>query len=229
MKNKELSIVTAVLSAALTGTLSSREEAPQSPIGTISSRQAHVVSGANADLDWQISYPVHSFNQTDSEVKVRFITCAIGPRWRIQFGTRLEGGSYNEFYHGFSEEHPSYSLTPGTVVSRTFLSAGEEIEFLVKHERSQVPGKWVSSADPSLEHLIIELKNGDAVPDVAPVSGQRSVADILAPYSEDGKITIGDNEKILLFELFTTDVEHFGFDLQDLVLLVSHEQVELDS
>lgn len=215
------------MSLALVGISQAQETDSAIPQGKITPAQIKVFEGSKVDLSWKISYPPTSLPpQVDTKVTVRFITCAIGPRWRLQFGTAVNG-EYTEFYHGFSEEHPSYALTPGTVVSETFLSHTKSIEFRAKHEASRVRGQWISSIDPAQEQQIIKLKNGDKVPSVAPVRGQRSVADILAPYSKNGVINISDTQEILLFELYTSDTRHFGFDLQDLVLLVSYEQVDV--
>ena len=220
-----------ILIAALAsiGNVSASDERLSVPIGSLDALQEKVLSGTKADLEWKISYPVSNFNETDAEVTVQFITAAIGPRWNVQFGTRVNGGDYREFYNGVSEDNENYDLEPGTIVSRDFVGAGLDIEFIARHQRSRVEGQWISSADSRLEHLIVEVNNGDPVPDVAPVPGQRSVADILAPYSKDGIITIGDNQKIFLFELYTSDSSHLAFDLQDLVLLVSYEQVSIES
>ena len=199
------------------------------PQGSLKALQEKVLAGSRADIEWKISYPIHNFNETDAQVTVQFITAAIGPNPTFQFGTRAEGQAYEEFYQGVSEENSRYDLAPGTVVSTNFVEAHSELEFLLRHSRSRVPGGWVSSVNPEHEHLIVTVENGDLVPDVAPVPGQRSVADILVPYSKDGVVTIGDNQQILLFEIFTTDTSHFGFDLQDVVLLVSYEQVEISN
>jgi len=226
MKIKSIPTSLALLALA-GGQLTQANESFATPIGSLDALQKHVLVGDTVDLDWKISYPVHNFNETDSKVRVQFITLATGPNNTVSFGTRITGQSFREFYNGVSEEHPNYALTPGTNVSQDILEHGLTIEFLAKHSRSQVPGAWVSSENPAHAHQIIELVHGDPIPKVTPVQGQRSVAEILAPYNENGTVSIGHNQKILLFEIFTSDVNHFGFDLQDLVLLVSHEQLAL--
>lgn len=227
MKQKTFPLTTVLACLSLAGSISAKEENSQ-PIGKIDSLQSIVKEGTKADLNWKISYPVHKFNQTDSLVTVRFITAAVGPKWRINFGTRTNGAPYEEFYHGFTEDHPSYALSPELIVSETLVSANEEIEFLLRHEASKIPGAWVSSLNPAHKDQVIELHKGDQVPTVAGAGDQRSVAEILAPYSENGIVTIGENQRIILFEIYTTDKNSPGFDLQDVVLLVSHEQVPLE-
>ena len=241
MKNKSIPHTTALVAftaaslvianlASADGQGEAATDAPQTPRGSLAALQQTVVAGSHADLDWRISYPVHNFNETDTEVTVRFITCAIGNGDVIRFGTRTGRGRYEEFYNGHSEGHPSYSITPETIVSKTYLSAGQEIEFLTKYNGSRISTSngWVSSRNPAQAQQIIELHEGDPVPAVAPVPGQRSVADILAPYSANGVMTIGANQKIILFEVYTDDLDHYTFDLQDLILLVSYEQIDVE-
>ena len=234
MKNKSIPHTTVIAALTAAGLAfaplaSANEETIQTPQGSLKALQEMVVEGSHVDLDWKISYPVHNFNETDTEVTVRFITCAIGNGDIIRFGTRTDGAAYEEFYNGHSEGHPSYSITPETIVSKTFLSANHEIEFLTKYlgSRIRTSNGWVSSLNPAQRRQIIELHKGDAVPNVAPVPGQRSVADILAPYSQNGVMTIGKDQKIILFEVYTDDVRSSAFDLQDLILLVTYEQVDI--
>ena len=210
---------------SITGALSANENIQEVPLGNLNALQSIVIEGSKADLEWEITYPVHNFNETDAKVKVQFITCAIGPTWRIEFGTRIDGGAYQEFYHGVSEENSNYTLTPGTVVAENSVEAGQNIEFLARHERTQIDAGWVSSTDPTQAQQVIRLVKGDPVPNVPPVPGQRSVADILAPYSTNGVMTIGEDQQIILFEIYTDNINSVGFDIQDLVLLVSFEQL----
>ena len=231
MKTNSLLNFVAPLLLAGAVVASAQSDEPQGiPIGSLDALQSVVITGAKADLEWKISYPVHNFNETDATVRAQFITCAIGTRATIRFGTQITGGSYEEFYNGVGEEHPDYTLSPEAIISENIVEAGKEIDFLARHGSSRVTshGGWVSTAFDDQAAQIIEVHRGDVVPAVPPVRGQRSVAEILAPYSENGIVTIGENQRILLFEVFTDDLEHNSFDLQDLVILISFDQVSLD-
>jgi len=209
--------------------LSAQAEEAAKPEGRISTDLTKVLGGSKVNLDWNISYPVINLtDKVDTQVTVKFITLAIGPRWTVKFGTTIDG-KYTQFYNGVSEEHSNYKLEPGAVVASTFKSHNTPIGFRARHARTQIStsGGWVDSNDPAMADQIIRLVDGDQVPSVAPVAGQRSVADILQPYSKDGYINIGNNQEIYIFELYTANKNHFGFDLQDLVLLVSYEQVDV--
>ena len=188
---------------AITSIISAQENL-NIPIGDIDAVERHVLPGQRANLIWRISYPVSNFNETDTRVTARFITLATGPRNTVLFGTRIgEDGPFVEFYNGVAEEHPDYDLEPGTVIAETLLSAGDEIYFELLHSKTRIEpyGGVVSTARES--NVVIVLNRGDDVPPVPPVRGQRSVAEILEPYSSDGVMTIGSNQQIILMELFT--------------------------
>ena len=230
MKQTKFTTKTIFAFLTLAGIAGANETSIAQPIGSIKALQETVVEGQTADLDWKISYPVFNFNETDALVTASFITAATGANNTIQFGTRVNGGDYTEFYNGVSEDHANYAVSPGTIISETLVSAGEEIEFLSRHSRTQIRenGGWVSSTNTSQQDLVIELVRGDIVPDVAGAGDQRSVAEILTPYSENGVLTIGENQKIILFEIFTTNQNSRGFDIQDVVILVSYEQIAIE-
>ena len=202
------------------------------PVGKIGAAETFVGAGEKATLNWEISYPLNSGNPTETArlMTVKFITAAIGPNSTFSFWTALPGQSPILFYRGISEDNRNYALNPGVVVAQSVVEAGETIELIAQHHQahSSLRGKTVSTADPSDAQNIIKLKNGDPVPTVDGVGNQRPVSQILGPYSENGIVTIGEFEEIYLMELWTTNRNNRGFDLQDLVLLVSYEQVPLD-
>ena len=208
----------------------SAQEALEIPIGSIDALEGQVIPGQRANLNWRIAYPITGDpDGHDTRVTAQFITLATGTRNPVLFGTRIgEDGPFVEFYNGVAEEHPDYALEPGTVIAETLLSAGDEIFFELRHSRTRIEqyGGVVSTAREN--NLVIVLNRGDDVPPVPPVSGQRSVAEILEPYSSDGVMTIGSNQQIILMELFTDDEDHFGYDLQDAVILVSRDRVTLE-
>ena len=72
---------------------------------------------------------------------------------------------------------------------------------------------------------ILTLKNGDVVPTDTAAFQQSLIEDFLKPYlAMDGKtVKIGNRELIVLMELGQTDPTHYGFDLQDLAVLVTFE------
>ena len=208
--------------------------ADEIPVGRIDALENLIRVGNLAELDWEISYPASVSDEdldvadTDVIMKIRVITSAIGPASTIDFGVQLNGSGYQQFYNGVGESNSSYALTPGTVVAETFVSAGTTIDILARHSQTNLPGSgWVSSSDPSQSMLVRTFRNGDSTLDLAGAGNQRSLAEILAPYSKDGIITIGKNEVIHCFELLTNRTRARAFDLQDLITLTTFEQVPL--
>jgi hypothetical protein len=69
------------------------------------------------------------------------------------------------------------------------------------------------------------LKDGDKVPQTTPAFQQGKIETFLKPYlSLDGRtVRIGNRDLIILVELGQTNPANSGFDLQDLVLLVTFE------
>jgi hypothetical protein len=65
------------------------------------------------------------------------------------------------------------------------------------------------------------LRNGDSVPNIAPLYNQNTIDAYLKNYLQDGKVTIADNQVIYLFELGTTNRDSSAYDLQDNVVLVT--------
>ena len=68
------------------------------------------------------------------------------------------------------------------------------------------------------------LVNGDPVPDILPFGNQNTIESFVKKYVENGKIKIGDNEVIYLFELGEENQKNLAFDLQDNVVLATVEQ-----
>jgi hypothetical protein len=79
----------------------------------------------------------------------------------------------------------------------------------------------VNSADNT--PLVKVLRNGDAVPAVQGWGSQADAAEYIADYidSDTNTISIADHQAILLFELYTDDVNDATADFQDLVVMVN--------
>ncbi|NQZ57629.1 MAG: hypothetical protein HRT88_09225, partial [Lentisphaeraceae bacterium] len=116
--------------------------------------------------------------------------------------------------------------------------AGTEISILGKSwkkKRSSSSGNkashWttymeVDSMDidgsPSALANVMILTNGQEVPNIEGYLDQGDVEDFLNGYiDEDGKVTIADDQAIVLFELGTTNLTSAAADFQDLVVLMT--------
>lgn len=70
---------------------------------------------------------------------------------------------------------------------------------------------------------VLVLRNGDPVPDIDPFGGQEEITEFLDGLidTDAGIVSIQDNQVILLYELYTTDLDDPEADFQDVVILVS--------
>jgi len=81
-------------------------------------------------------------------------------------------------------------------------------------------GSWTNTltTNASSEWVYV-LRNGDKAPNIAPAQNQTSVETFLKGVITDGKISIGPNDVIYLFEL--RHVGNIGVDYQDAVMLIT--------
>lgn len=103
------------------------------------------------------------------------------------------------------------------------VKAGEIINFGGRgyFDKAWLPRYTTAMSTPN----ILTLKNGDVVPTDTAAFQQSLIEDYLKPYlAMDGKtVKIGNRDFIVLMELGQTDPTHYGFDLQDLAVLVTFE------
>jgi hypothetical protein len=82
---------------------------------------------------------------------------------------------------------------------------------------------WHWTIDPEVN--VQALVNGDSIPDYAPAYHQGSVSSFLSQFvDEEGTIVLGPFEVIYLFDF--NDFGTSGFDLQDLIVVVSFTPVD---
>jgi hypothetical protein len=118
---------------------------------------------------------------------------------------------------------PQAKINPANVVLATKIKPGDIINFGGRgfHDKAWLPLYTTAASTPN----ILTLKNGDQVPTTTSAFQQSLIEDFLKPYlAMDGKtVKIGNREFIVLMELGQTDPAHYGFDLQDLAILVTFE------
>jgi hypothetical protein len=134
------------------------------------------------------------------------------------------GGSSKSFFFDTNDR-----VNPNKIVWSTKLASGDTLDFSGRYVRYN--GYWSSSFDSrSASQNVRALRNGDVPPTTTPLYQQPSIESFLLPFLDsEGKIKIGSRDVIYLVELTHTDANSSGFDLQDLVFLVSfYEEVETD-
>jgi len=130
----------------------------------------------------------------------------------------LNGLAWSRLFYGTQS-----AVNPSKPVLETTVPAGSTINFGGRGWRD---GAWLPlyNTAASTSNLVV-LKNGDQAPaSVTNLSGG-IIASFLSPYMDPVTkvIKIGDRDLILLVELGQASASTSGFDLQDLVILVTFE------
>lgn len=137
------------------------------------------------------------------------------PVWGwVQSEVRVGGGSpWDLFLYNTQDK-----ILPTSIYASQTVLQGQAIDF-----RSRVYNGnfWLNyRSTTALSSNVMTLINGD----LPPLSVINNVESYLQPYIDaGGYVNIGPKDVIMLFELGQTDPLSPGFDLQDLVLLVSFD------
>lgn len=128
------------------------------------------------------------------------------------------GASWQRLFYGYQT-----SVNPTKVLLETNVANGDTINIGGRGYRD---GSWLPlyNTASSTQNLIL-LKNGDRVPTTVPALNGSTIESFLLPYMDTTtkKVKIGNRDLILLMELGQTNPDNSGFDLQDLVVLVTFE------
>ncbi|MGD7652788.1 MAG: hypothetical protein ACQCXQ_06215 [Verrucomicrobiales bacterium] len=121
----------------------------------------------------------------------------------------------------------SGDVDPTVPTIETVINADETIEFA---GRAYLNGEWLPTATTTASSPhIVALRDGDPVPDIKAFQTNQ-IAGYLEPYLDSGDTAnIGPRDLLYLVELTTTDPDSGDYNLQDLVFLVTFEQVPVDA
>ena len=204
------------------------------PRGTLGVDRDLVRVGMKSQLTWEIEYPAPITSVVDI-VPPNIIK----PKKDMKMKVRVLGASFQESVTSFlpvevqwSKNSASWSriyyglqtnVQPSVPVLQTTVKAGDTINFGGRGYRDR---DWLPlyNTAQSTKNLVM-LKNGDRVPSTVPALNGSSIESFLKPYMDTvtKNVKIGDRDLILLMELGQTNTSASGFDLQDLVILVTFE------
>lgn len=204
------------------------------PTGTLAVDRTMVRVGSRSELDWQIQYPAGV-----TEVIEIIPPNCIRPKKDLQMRVRVLGASFQETTTSFlpvevmwSKNNSSWARTfygnqllvnAATVVLNTAVKKGDKINFGGRGYRD---GAWLPLYNTNaVTNNLVLLKNGDKVPSTVPALNGGNIESFLKPYllADKKTVSIGNRDVILLMELGQTNTSNSGFDLQDLVVLVTFE------
>jgi hypothetical protein len=226
-----------------------QEESPIIPVGTLIASPTQVQAGTHPTLSWSVTVPeaVSDIVSIENTGTVRADRCVfadvrvlgasvkrVWKNWRdkvvhwewvpTQGRVSQNGESSKSFFFDTNDR-----INPNKIVWSTKLASGDTLDFSGRYV--DYNGSWSSMFDSrSVSQNVRALRNGDVPPTTTPLYQQPSIESFLLPFIDsEGKIKIGSRDVIYLVELTHTDANSSGFDLQDLVFLVSfYEEVETD-
>jgi len=204
------------------------------PTGTLTASTDLLHVGLKPTLSWNVQFPsqistIISVINPNTVVPKQDVTMKIkvlGASFQetltsyltVQALYRTNGGSWITAFNGIQTQ-----VNPSTVLVQKTITAGTKLDFGGRGYRD---GAWLPIYNTAVDTPnVVMLQNGDSVPSTTPAFMQGQIEDFLKPYidSTTQKIKIGPTDLILLYELGQTDPAASGFDLQDLVMLVTFQ------
>ncbi|MFU8894401.1 MAG: hypothetical protein ACNA8L_12325 [Luteolibacter sp.] len=212
---------------------------PVIPAGWIDAYPTIVQTGTHPTLTWGINYPSQvadvaklNGNATVVAVDEVSIECRVlgngvtahwpDGRWEFvpaEGFVSFNGSAFEKVFDGTNA-----SVNPNEIVwQRTEIQPNDTVKFGGRYKWGNTTGPLYSS-DNGTQNVRV-FTDGQLPPSYAGIHpGVPSVEDFIKPYvGSDGRINIGPLDMIVLMELTHTDAQqqHEGYDLQDLVMLVT--------
>ena len=212
-------------------------QSPAVPVGTLSANTNLAKVGVSPTLTWNITYPqaiteVVTPGDDDTFTPTRQVTMRVRiigadyvhgynswgqPIYKpVQVEVRVAGGSWTRI---FSNIHTS--VNPSTVIHTRTVNANQKVEFRFRGSQDTGYSNWLSyRVGPDL--MVAMMAHGDRPPTYAPYLSPTGVGSYITPYmASNGTMNLGPRDLIFLCELTNTSTSSAGFDLQDLVMLVT--------
>lgn len=212
-------------------------QSPAIPIGTLTANTSLAKVGVSPTLTWNITYPqgiteVVTPGNDDTFTPKRQITMRVKiigadyvyrydsygrPVYKpVQVEVRVAGGTWTRI---FSNIHSN--VNPSTVIYTRVVNANQKVEFRFRGSQNTGYSDWLNYRyGPDL--MVAMMVHGDNPPSYAPYLSPNGVGSYITPYmANNGTMNLGPRDLIYLCELTNTSTSAAGFDLQDLVMLVT--------
>ncbi|MFM7182337.1 MAG: hypothetical protein ACKO2G_12855 [Verrucomicrobiales bacterium] len=104
--------------------------------------------------------------------------------------------------------------------------ANQKVEFRFRGSQNNSTSNWLSYRyGPDL--MVARMIHGQTPPSYAPYLSPNGVGSYLTPYlASNGTMNLGPRDMIYLCELTNTNPSSQGFDLQDLVMVVTCNEIK---
>ena len=212
-------------------------QSPAIPVGTLSANMSLAKVGASPTLTWNITHPAAILDvvtpspddtftpktRVDMSVKIIGADYVYGydssgkPRYKpVQIEVRVAGGSWTRIFSGNHN-----NVNPSSVIHTRRLEANQKVEFRFRGSEDTGNTNWLSYRyGPDL--MVAMMIHGQTPPTYAPYLSPTGVQSYLTPYmAANGTMSLGPRDLIYICELTNTETSSSGFDMQDLVMLVT--------
>jgi len=227
---------------------------PSIPVGTLSAVPVIVQPGTHPTLTWNISYPaiVQDYvkvtdpsdggGNTDTNIeaktklyaKVRVLGAGVTVSANNSAGYNFvpteaqlsyKGGSYDRIFYGKNTDVNQNTVVWSRATSSKYISTGDKLRFGGRYYYNNSWGPYFNSQSNTKNVRI--LVNGETPPTTYPLHNSPTLESFLKPYLDaGGKVKIGPMDCIIFMELthYDSQINDQGYDLQDMVLLVTFEK-----
>jgi len=223
--------LTALLSLGITCP-SFADPDPYTPVGTLLVNPVAVQTGIKPNLDWDIEYPeiitdlviINPDSSVVPKKKLRMDVRVVGAAWSngqsyfdVDSYVRVSGQWIQLFYG------KQYQINASSIRYSKVLNPGTRVDFAGRG--NQGGNSWSSwMMTTTTNHNVKALTNGSSIPDYAPAYNQGNIAGFLTQFVDStGRIILGPYDIIYLFDF--NPYGQSGFDLQDLVVVVTFTEV----
>ncbi|MEO5915416.1 MAG: hypothetical protein ABIS50_14375 [Luteolibacter sp.] len=240
MKTSQLAAVSAAFIAV--GTLVSpralAQTTPTIPVGNLTAYPTVVQTGTKPKLTWDISYPsiVQNFvtiTQPGTVTPKQNLVCDVRilglgvtsmsnnviTYYRTRGQWKYNGSSsWADIYDG--KQTDTIVQQQGIVKSNIAVTKDKAMNFAGQYYNSSWQTQYTSTS--GLPYNVRALVSGDVCPNNIPDYNAPSLESFLKPYLDSAhKVKIGPMDVIIIMELTHTDTTNIGYDLQDLVMLIT--------
>lgn len=234
-------LAVAFLATTLCTSLRAQQLTPIIPMGNISAFPTIVQAGTHPTLTWDITLPERVSDvvtiqgggtiipNRDLIMDVRVIgapvklveTDAEGNVSDWQWAPTQAQLSYDGYGYGQIFYNIQSNVNPNFIAAYGEVSEGAPINIGGRYVNED--GSWSPfQSSTSSIYNVIALQDGDTPPTSTPILELPTLQPYLLPYlDENGKVTLGARDVLVLIELTHTDRNDPGFDLQDLALIIT--------
>lgn len=222
---------------------SAQSMSPLGPTGTISAFPTIVETGTFPEVTWDIKHPVpitefiniepNGSIKTKTNLRVEVRVLGASSQYTDSKGTRqwktaeaevkTNNGSWARFFRG-----TQLDVRPSVVCKELTLAANTVLNFRGRNQvgtDSSVMNAWWNTGVGG--YNVLTLGDGALPPIWSGSASQRSPADFIQPYVDgNGYLALGPRDVIIFYELGGTSRFWGDRDTQDLVLLVTFNDME---